>query len=46
MSEAYKGKLGRLREWLASEGYGSLVLSRIDNLFWLLGGGHPCRAER
>jgi len=37
VSEAYKGKLGRLREWLASEGYGSLVLSRIDNLFWLLG---------
>lgn len=37
MSEAFKGKLQRLREWLAAQGYGSLVLSRVDNLFWLFG---------
>lgn len=37
MSEAYEAKLGRLREWLAAEGYGSLVLSRVDSLFWLFG---------
>ncbi|NUQ00613.1 MAG: M24 family metallopeptidase [Armatimonadetes bacterium] len=35
MSEAYRTKLARVREMMAKSGFGTLVLSRIDNIFWL-----------
>lgn len=35
VGEAYRTKLARVREMMARSGYGTLVLSRIDNIFWL-----------
>ncbi len=35
MGEVYQAKLARLRGLLEREGFGAVVLSRVDNLFWL-----------
>ncbi len=37
MQDAFSAKLDRVREWMRREAYATLVLSRIDNLFWLCG---------